>query len=67
MVTNFIKGLIVLCLLVLCVYIALWVFGILGIVIPATIMPIIWVIVALFALLILIGVFTGRVTWQNWF
>lgn len=53
MVEKVIRALIVLCLLVICVYLVIWVFGVLGIAIPAGIIPIMWVIVILLALLYL--------------
>ena len=46
-----IRGLIGLCLRVGAVYVALWVFAALGIVLPAMIVKIIWIVVVLVAVL----------------
>lgn len=54
MLEAVIRLLIGLCLLVLCVFLVLWVLAQLGIVIPATVLHILWVIVALIAILIIV-------------
>lgn len=54
MLEGVILGLIYLCLIVLAIYVILWVLAQLGIPIPDNVMKIIWVIVALVALLILV-------------
>lgn len=54
MVEAVIRLLIGLCLLVLCVFLIVWVLGAIGIVIPATVMKILWVIVALIAILLIV-------------
>jgi hypothetical protein len=54
MVEAVIRLLIGLCLLVLCVFLILWVLAQLGIVIPAMVMKIVWVIVALIAVLLIV-------------
>jgi hypothetical protein len=53
MVEGVIRGLIILCVLVAAVFIVLWVIGQLGLAIPSMVVTIIWIIVALIALLIL--------------
>lgn len=53
MVEKVIKALILLCALAICVYLVIWVLGVIGLTIPAVIIPIIWVIALLVALLIL--------------
>jgi hypothetical protein len=54
MVEAVIMGLIYLCLLVLVVYVILWVLEQIGIALPPQVVKIIWVIVALVALLIIV-------------
>lgn len=49
---TIIRGLISLCLLVLAVFIAIWVIGALGIALPPMVIQIVWIIVALIAILI---------------
>ena len=66
MLTRVIKGLIALAVLVLCVYLVIYAFGVLGIAIPASILPIIWLIVLLLALLLFVGILSGRLTFDNW-
>lgn len=51
MIEAVIRFLIGLCLLVAAVYLILWVIGALGLMIPAVVIRIIWIIVALIALL----------------
>ena len=53
MVESLILFLIYLCLLVACVYLVMWVCGQLGIPLPANVIKIFWVIVALIAILLL--------------
>ncbi len=52
MVEAVVKALIALCLIVLCVFLALWVFAQLGIVLPAMVINILWVIVVLVCILV---------------
>lgn len=54
MVEAVIRLLIGLCLLVLCVFLITWVLGALGIVIPAMVLKILWIIVALIAILLIV-------------
>ena len=54
MIEAVVSGLIMLCILVICVYLIEFVLSALGIAIPANIMKIIWVIVILVAILILV-------------
>lgn len=54
MVEAVIRFLIGLCLLVLCVFLVIWVFAQLGIVLPAMAVKILWVVVALLAILYLV-------------
>lgn len=50
---TIIRGLISLCLLVLAVYVVIWVLAALGIFLPAMVIKIVWIIVALVAILML--------------
>lgn len=54
MIEAVIKFLIALCILVLAVFLILWVFQAIGLLIPAMVIKIIWVIVALIAILLLV-------------
>lgn len=54
MIEALIKFLIALCILVLAVFLCIWVFEAIGIMIPAIVIKIIWVIVALIAILLLV-------------
>ena len=53
MAEALIRGLIALCLLVAADYVAFWVIGLLGIVLPPIIETVVWIIVALVAILYL--------------
>jgi hypothetical protein len=59
MITTIITLLIYLCVLALCVYVVLWVLQTIGIALPPQIVKIIWVIVALIALLIIVQALLG--------
>ena len=64
MFEAFIKGLIWVCFLVIAVYVGIWVLGVLGLSLPAHIIPIIWVIVVLVAILVFYRLFKGAgATW----
>jgi hypothetical protein len=54
MIEALIKFLISLCVLVLCVFLVLWVTEAIGLLIPVMVVKIIWVIVALIAILLLV-------------
>lgn len=54
MIEAVIMGLIYLALLVLAVYVIIWVVGELGVVLPPQVIKIVWLIVALVALLIIV-------------
>jgi hypothetical protein len=54
MIEAVIMALIYLALVVLAIYVVLWVLGELGLVIPAQVLKILWVIVVLIALLIIV-------------
>lgn len=54
MITAIITALIYLCLLVLVVYLVIWVLQQIGISLPPQIMNIIWVIIALVAILVIV-------------
>lgn len=49
---TIIRGLIALCLLVLAVVVAFWVLGALGVVLPQMVQTVVWIIVALVAILL---------------
>lgn len=53
MVEKIIRALILLCALAICVYLVIFVLGAIGLTIPVAIIPIIWVLALLVALLIL--------------
>lgn len=59
MVEKILKALILLCALAILVYLAIWVLGVIGLTIPAAIIPIIWAIAILVAILILWRAFGG--------
>lgn len=59
MIEKVIRALILLCVLAICVYLVIWVLGVIGLTIPAAIIPIIWVIAVLIAILILWRAFGG--------
>jgi hypothetical protein len=59
MIEKIIRALILLCALAICVYLVIWVLGVIGLTIPAVIIPIIWVMALLVAILILWRAFGG--------
>jgi hypothetical protein len=59
MATALITLLIYLCVLALVVYLVLWVLGEIGIPLPAQVVKIIWVIVALVAILMIVNALPG--------
>lgn len=59
MLSSIVMFLISLCLLAIVVYVILWVLEIIGIPIPAKVIQLLWVIVALIALLWLVQLVTG--------
>jgi hypothetical protein len=59
MLETIVTLLIYLCLLVLVIYLVTWVLGELGIPVPAQVMKIIWIIVALIAVLYLVRSLPG--------
>ncbi len=63
MVESLIKALIILCIVVACVFLVLWVLGQLGITLPAMVVNVIWIIVVLLALLFLWRAFGSAVSW----
>src|SRR5262245_33170002 len=54
MLETVITLLIYLCVLALCVYLVIWVLGILGLALPDQVVKILWVIVALVAILLIV-------------
>lgn len=60
MLASVISFLIALCLLAIVVYVILWVLEIIGISIPPKIIQLLWVIVALIAILWLVQLVTGN-------
>lgn len=64
MVEAVIKFLITICVVVACVFLVLWVVAQLGIIIPAMVVKIIWIIVALLVILFLIRLL--RPYWGNY-
>jgi hypothetical protein len=59
MVDAVIYALITICVLVLVVYLIVWVLGQIGVPIPANVMKVIWVIVALLCILVLWHLLSG--------
>lgn len=59
MVEKVIRALILLVALAICIYLVIWVLGVIGLTIPAAIIPLIWVMAVLVALLILWRAFGG--------
>jgi hypothetical protein len=64
MVEAVIRFLVTVCLIALCVFLVLWVFASVGIVLPPVVVKIIWIIVALVAVLFLIRLL--RPYWGNY-
>jgi hypothetical protein len=54
MLEAVIRFLITMCLIALCVFLVIWVLGAIGIVLPAMVIKIIWIIAALVAVLFLV-------------
>ena len=65
MVESVIRALISLCVLVLLAFLVLWGLGELGVIIPAMIVKVFWVIIALVGILILYKLFAPYV--NGWF
>ncbi len=59
MVEKIIRALIFICLVAICVYLALWVLSVIGLAIPAMIIQIVWIVVVLVVLLYLWRAFSG--------
>lgn len=59
MLASVVSFLIALCLLAIVVYVILWVLEIIGVPIPAKVVQLLWVIVALIAILWLVQLVTG--------
>jgi len=59
MIENIILLLIYICLLAVAVYLIIWVLGIVGVNLPPKVVQILWVIVALIALLLIVRVILG--------
>ena len=59
MITAIITLLIYICVLALVVYLIIWVLGVIGVPLPAKVIQILWVIVALIALLFVVQVLLG--------
>jgi hypothetical protein len=59
MITTIITLLIYLCLLALVMYLIIWVLGEIGLSLPAQVIKILWVIVALIALLLIVQALLG--------
>jgi hypothetical protein len=60
MITTIITLLIYLCLLALVMYLIIWVLGEIGLSLPAQVIKILWVIVALIALLLIVQALLGQ-------
>jgi hypothetical protein len=54
MLEAVIRFLITMCLIALCVFLVIWVLGAIGVVLPAMVIKIIWIIAALVAVLFLV-------------
>jgi hypothetical protein len=65
MLEAVIRFLITMCLIALCVFLVIWVLGALGIVLPAMVIKIIWIIAALVAVLFLVRLL--KPYWGNYF
>lgn len=65
MLEAVIRFLITMCLIALCVFLVIWVLGAIGIVLPAMVVKIIWIIAALVAVLFLVRLL--RPYWGNYF
>jgi hypothetical protein len=65
MLESVIRFLITMCLIALCVFLVIWVLGAIGIVLPAMVVKIIWIIAALVAVLFLVRLL--KPYWGNYF
>jgi hypothetical protein len=65
MLEAVIRFLITMCLIALCVFLVIWVLGAIGIVLPAMVVKIIWIIAALVAVLFLVRIL--KPYWGNYF
>ncbi|TXH32071.1 MAG: hypothetical protein E6Q98_25805 [Rhodospirillaceae bacterium] len=65
MLEAVIRFLITMCLIALCVFLVIWVLGAIGIVLPAMVVKIIWIIAALVAVLFLVRLL--KPYWGNYF
>jgi hypothetical protein len=65
MLEAVIRFLITMCLIALCVFLVIWVLGAIGIVLPAMVIKIIWIIAALVAVLFLVRLL--KPYWGNYF
>ena len=59
MIASVITLLIYICILAIVVYLIIWVLGIIGVPIPAKVVQLLWVIVALIAILMLVNMVLG--------
>lgn len=66
MIGQFIRALIYICCLALCFYLAVWVLGVLGIILPAMVQKILVVIFILMCVLVLWQLFAGHLGGINW-
>lgn len=64
MVEAVIRFLITICVVALCLFLVLWVFAAIGIIIPPTVVKILWIIAALIAVLFLVRLL--RPYWGNY-
>jgi uncharacterized membrane protein len=64
MLEAVIKFLVTICVVALCVYLVLWVLAAVGIIVPAMVVKIIWIIAALIAVLFLVRLL--RPYWGNY-
>jgi hypothetical protein len=59
MITTVITLLIYICVLALCLYLIIWVLQVVGVVLPPKVVQILWIIVALIALLLIVQALLG--------
>jgi hypothetical protein len=64
---SVIRALIYLCLIALAFFLCVWVFGVLGIALPAMVLKILMVIFVLIAILVLVRLFGPLVSGYSWF
>jgi hypothetical protein len=65
MLEAVIRFLITMCLIALCIFLVIWVLGAVGIILPAMVVKIIWIIAALVAVLFLVRLL--RPYWGRYF